>query len=410
MTRAVIIVMDSVGIGAAGDAAEFGDAGADTFGHIAEACTAGGGDREGLRAGPLYLPNLDRLGFGSAAEASRGAALPDLGHSGPPEGWWGYGVEVSKGKDTPSGHWEIAGVPVPFDWGYFPETIPAFPKDLTDALIREAKLPGILGDKHASGTEIIAELGEEHVRTGKPICYTSADSVLQIAAHETAFGLERLYEVCAIARRLVDPLNIGRVIARPFVGRDRSDFRRTANRRDYAVPPPELTLLDRVVAAGGRVLAVGKIGDIFAHRGISEVMKAPNDMALFDAMLAALDKAGDGDLVFANFVDFDTLYGHRRDVPGYAAALEAFDRRMPELVARLRPGDLAVITADHGNDPTFRGTDHTREHVPIVVFGPGIGSGEIGRRETFADIGETVAAHLGLAPGSHGASFLASRR
>ena len=402
--------MDSVGIGAAEDAAAFGDVGADTFGHIAEACTEGGGDRAGLRSGPLYVPNLDRLGFGAAAEASRGAALPDLGHSGPPEGWWGYGVEVSRGKDTPSGHWEIAGVPVRFEWGYFPKTIPAFPKDLTDALICEAELPGILGNKHASGTDIVAEFGEEHVRTGKPICYTSADSVFQIAAHETAFGLDRLYEVCEIARRLVDPLNIGRVIARPFIGNDAHDFKRTANRRDYAVPPPEPTLLDRAVAAGRQVLAIGKVGDIFAHRGITDVVKAPNDMALFDATLAALDKAQDGDLVFANFVDFDSLYGHRRDVAGYAAALEAFDRRLPELEARLRPGDLVVITADHGNDPTFRGTDHTREHVPIVVFGPGIGSGVAGRRDTLADIGETVAAHLGLAPGRHGRSFLPPRK
>ena len=245
---------------------------------------------------------------------------------------------------------------------------------------------------------------------GNPICYTSADSVFQIAAHETAFGLDRLYEVCEIARRLVDPLNIGRVIARPFVGNDRSDFKRTANRRDYAVPPPEPTLLDRAVAAGRRVIAIGKIGDIFAHRGISEVMKAPSDNALFDAMLAAVDKAKDGDLVFANFVDFDTLYGHRRDIPGYAAALEAFDRRLPELEARLRPGDLVVITADHGNDPTFRGTDHTREHVPIVAFGPGIAGGVAGRRDTLADIGETVAAHLGLAPGRHGRNFIPARR
>jgi phosphopentomutase len=408
MSRAVIIVLDSVGIGAAEDAAAFGDQGADTLGHIAEACAAGRGDRDRLRAGPLRLPNLDRLGLGRAAAASRGAALPPLGHDGPPEGWWGYGVELSKGKDTPSGHWEIAGVPVPFAWGYFPDTVPAFPKALTDALIREAKLPGILGNKHASGTEIIAELGEEHVRTGKPICYTSADSVFQIAAHEKAFGLGRLYEVCEIARRLVDPLNVGRVIARPFVGNDRTDFKRTANRRDYAVPPPEPTLLDRAAADGRRVIAIGKIGDIFAHRGITEVMKAPNDQALFDALLAALDKAGDGDLVFANFVDFDTLYGHRRDVAGYAAALEAFDRRLPELTARLRPGDLVVITADHGNDPTFRGTDHTREHVPILAFGPGIGAGTIGRRATLADIGETVAAHLGLAPGRHGTNFLPS--
>ncbi len=408
MTRAILIVLDSVGIGAAEDAEAFGDAGADTLGHIAEACAAGRGDRAGLRTGPLRLPNLDRLGLGAAAAASRGAPLPDLGGGGVPEGWWGYGVEVSKGKDTPSGHWEIAGVPVPFPWGYFPDTIPAFPPALTEALIREAKLPGILGNKHASGTEIIAELGEEHLRTLKPICYTSADSVLQIAAHEQAFGLERLYEVCAIARRLVDPLTIGRVIARPFLGTSAADFKRTPNRRDYAIPPPEPTLLDRAVAAGRRVLAVGKIGDIFAHRGISKVTKAPNDDAMFDALLAAVDEAADGDLVFANFVDFDMLYGHRRDVAGYAGALEAFDRRLPELSGHLRPGDLVVITADHGNDPTFRGTDHTREHTPILAFGPGLGAGRIGRRGTFADIGETVAAHLGLPPGPHGTSFLSA--
>ncbi|MCB1488048.1 MAG: phosphopentomutase, partial [Bauldia sp.] len=239
-----------------------------------------------------------------------------------------------------------------------------------------------------------------------PICYTSADSVFQIAAHEETFGLERLYEVCLVARRLCDPLNIGRVIARPFIGGDADSFRRTANRRDYAVPPPEPTLCDRAVAAGRRVVGVGKIGDIFAHRGISDVIKGPNDDALFSASVAALETLGDGDLLFINLVEFDSLYGHRRDVPGYAAALEAFDRRLPELEAALAPGDLVLITADHGNDPTWRGTDHTREHVPILAFGPGIAGGEVGRRDTFADMGETVAAHLGLAPGAHGTSFL----
>ena len=406
MARALIIVLDSFGIGAAADAPAFGDAGSDTLGHIAEACAAGRGDKAGLRAGPLRLPNLDRLGLGAAAEASTGRRLPSLGADGPPTGVFGYGIETSKGKDTPSGHWEIAGVPVAFDWGYFPETVPTFPRALTDALIREANLPGILGDRHASGTTIIAELGEEHILTGKPICYTSADSVFQIAAHETHFGLDRLYEVCLIARRLCDPLNIGRVIARPFVGETAADFKRTANRRDYAVPPPEPTLLDRVVAAGHRVFGVGKIADIFAHRGVTDISKAPDNDKMFDAMLAALDRAGDGDLVFVNFVDFDSSFGHRRDVPGYAAALEAFDRRLPELMPRLRPGDLAVITADHGNDPTFRGTDHTREHVPILAFGPGIAPRAIGGRRTLADMGETVAAHLGLAPGKHGTSFL----
>jgi phosphopentomutase len=405
MARAVLIVLDSVGIGGAADAADFGDAGADTVGHIALACLDGRGDRDGLRHGPLHLPHLARLGLGRAAAMSTGGSLSDLGFAGEPDGRFGYGVERSKGKDTPSGHWEIAGVPVPFAWGYFPDTVPCFPAPLTDALTREARLPGILGNRHASGTTIIAELGDEHMRTGKPICYTSADSVFQIAAHETAFGLQRLYGVCEVARRLCDPLTIGRVIARPFVGGGVDDFARTANRRDYAVPPPEPTLLDRVAATGRRVIGVGKIGDIFAHQGVTEVVKGPNNEALFDKTLVLLDRLGDGELAMVNLVDFDMLYGHRRDVPGYAAALEAFDQRLPALQAKLKRGDLAIITADHGCDPTWRGTDHTREHVPILAFGPGIAAGSIGAH-AFADIGETVAAHLGLAPGRHGRSFL----
>ncbi len=253
---------------------------------------------------------------------------------------------------------------------------------------------------------IIAELGEEHVRTGKPICYTSADSVFQIAAHEEHFGLERLYRLCETVRRLVDPYNIGRVIARPFIGDAASGFERTANRRDYSVLPPEPTLLDRAVAAGRRTLTVGKISDIFAHQGVSEVLKAAGNDALFDRTLEAMDKAGEGDLVFANYIDFDSLYGHRRDVPGYAAALEALDRRLPELLERLRPDDLLILTADHGCDPTWRGTDHTRERVPVIGLVKGGGPKEIGVRDTFADIGESIAAHLGLAPGNHGTSFL----
>lgn len=405
MKRAILIVLDSVGIGAAEDAAAFGDEGADTLGHIAAECASGRCDEPGLRNGPLHLPNLDRLGLGEAAEASTGKPLPDLGHRGPPQGRFGYGVEVSRGKDTPSGHWEIAEVPVRFEWGYFPKTIPCFPEHLTEALIRDAGLPGILGNRHASGTTIIAELGADHILTGKPICYTSADSVFQIAAHEIEFGLERLYAVCEVARRLVNPLNIGRVIARPFLGKTPADFVRTGNRRDYSVPPPEPTLLDRLAARGSRVIGVGKIGDIFAHRGVTEEIKASGNDRIFDATLAALDRLGDGDLLFTNLVDFDSLYGHRRDAAGYAAALEAFDRRLPELEERLVPGDLAIITADHGNDPTFGGTDHTREHAPILAFGPGVGAGAIGRRESFADIGATIAAHLGLEPGRYGRRF-----
>lgn len=405
MPRVILCVLDSFGIGNAPDAADYGDTGANTLLHIAEACAAGSGDRDGLRQGPLQLPNMAALGLGAAARLSSGTLPPGL--DGQPRGGrWGVGREVSKGKDTPSGHWEIAGVPVPFDWGYFPQTEPAFPPELTEALIREAGLPGILGNRHASGTTIIAELGEESIRTGKPICYTSIDSVFQIAAHEAHFGLDRLYEVCTIAFRLTEPLRIGRVIARPFVGETAATFRRTGNRRDFAIPPPEPTLLDRAKEAGRQVYAIGKISDIFAGHGVTHKLKATGNDALFDATLDAVGMAADGALVFVNFVDFDQEYGHRRDVPGYAAALEAFDARLPELIAALRPDDLLILTADHGNDPTWRGSDHTREQVPILSFSPALPPGEVGIRSTFADIGESAARWLGLAPGRHGRSFL----
>lgn len=406
MARAFLFVLDSVGIGGAPDAEAFGDTGSNTLGHIAEKCSSGEGDRKGLRSGPLTLPNLERLGLGYAAEGACGTRPKGLNYKGPAEGLWAHAAEVSSGKDTPSGHWEIAGVPVPFDWGYFPRKIPCFPKELTDALSKEAELPGILGNRHASGTEIIAELGIEHITSGKPICYTSADSVFQIAAHEEYFGLERLYKVCEVARRLVDPYNIGRVIARPFIGKTSDTFERTGNRRDLAVPPPEPTLLDRIEGDGSEVFAIGKIADIYAHQGVTDIRKANGNEALFDTTLYTMDDAANGDLVFTNFVDFDQLYGHRRDVPGYAAALEHFDRRLPEIEAKLKPGDLVILTADHGCDPTWPGNDHTREQVPVIAFGPGITGGKIGQLDTFADIGETIAAHLGIAPGPHGKSFL----
>jgi phosphopentomutase len=407
MTRAFILIMDSFGIGASADAESFGDAGADTLGHIAAACAAGAADLPGRREGPLKLPNLARLGLGLAATESSGRLPPGLATRDAITGAYGYAVEQSFGKDTPSGHWEIAGLPVRFDWGYFPKTVPCFPAALTDDLIARCRLPGILGNCHASGTEIIRELGEEHIRSGKPICYTSADSVFQIAAHESHFGLERLYDLCAEAKRLTEPLNIGRVIARPFLGEDPESFTRTANRRDLTTPPPGDTLLDRLIAAGGTTISVGKIADIFAQRGISRRVKAGDNMALFDATLDAAEAAGAQTLVFANFVDFDMLYGHRRDVAGYAAALEAFDARLPELDARLETGDLIVISADHGCDPTRPGSDHTREHVPVLIYGPGIVPRNLGRRDSFADIGQTIAHHLGLAPLDHGRDCLA---
>ncbi|WP_422040209.1 phosphopentomutase [Roseibium sp.] len=406
MPRAFLCVLDSFGIGGAADAAAFGDAGSDTLGHIAECCARGEGDRDGLRRGPLAVPNMDRLGLGAAARLSTGKDVPGLDHDGTPEGIWGYAAEVSNGKDTPSGHWEIAGVPVRFDWGYFPNTIPTFPADLIDPICAAAQLDGVLGNKHASGTEIIAELGEEHVRTGKPIFYTSADSVIQIAAHEDHFGLDRLLKLCETTREFADPYNIGRVIARPFLGDSAQTFERTPNRRDYSVLPPEPTLLDRLSEAGRTVIGVGKISDIFAHQGVAKVLKGAGNDQLFDRTLEAIDMAEDGDLVFSNFIDFDSLYGHRRDVPGYAAALEHFDRRLPEMISRLKDGDLLLLTADHGCDPTWAGTDHTREHVPVIATGPGVTGRGIGGRKTYADIGESIADHLGIAQGPHGSSFL----
>lgn len=399
--RAFILVMDSFGIGAAPDAARFGDMDADTLGHIAAACAAGQADRAGLRQGKLRLPHLARLGLGRAAELA-GGEVPIGLETVETIGAYGAAAELSAGKDTPSGHWEMAGCPVPVDWGYFPHTVPAFPAEFLDAFQREANIPGILGNCHASGTEILDRLGEEHIRTGYPICYTSADSVFQIAAHEEHFGLERLLDICAIAKRLLEPYRIARVIARPFLGEKNGAFQRTANRRDLTTPPPEPTLLDVLKEAGREVISVGKIADIFGGRGLTQKLKAPDNAALADVTLDCIAKAPPGSLTFTNFVDFDTLFGHRRDVVGYAAALEAFDARLPSFMAALRPGDLALITADHGCDPTSPGTDHTREFVPAIFFGPSAPSMSLGRRDSFADMGQTLAKHLGINPLKHG--------
>lgn len=406
MARAFLFVLDSFGIGNARDAEAYGDLGADTLGHIAEQCAAGLGDRAGLRKGPLALPHLQSLGLAEAALAASGNMPTGWEPALRPRGLHGAADEVSNGKDTPSGHWEIAGQPVLFDWGYFPDEGAAFSDELVSAIVTEAGLPGILGNCHASGTEIIASLGAEHMRTGMPICYTSSDSVFQIAAHEESFGLERLVELCTTVRRLVDSLKIGRVIARPFVGTPETGFDRTANRRDFSVLPPGPTLLDQVAGNGGRVFAVGKISDIFAHQGVTDRRKASGNAALFEATLKATQEAEDGDLVFTNFVDFDMLYGHRRDVPGYAAALEALDAQLPRMAKLLKPGDLVLMTADHGCDPTWRGSDHTRERVPILGFGPGIAARDIGIRTSLSDIGATIADHLGLSPLANGRSFL----
>lgn len=404
LPRVCILVLDSLGIGASLDAHAYGDEHANTFGHIVEACRKGQADQAGLRSGPLHIPNLARRGLYHAAIASSGENLYDLSTLSDPESYFGYAVEQSLGKDTPSGHWEIAGVPVMFPWGYFPQETPCFPADLIQALIQQGNIPGVLGQTHASGTDIIAALGAEHIRSGCPIVYTSADSVFQIAAHEQHFGLDRLYALCELARILVDPLHIGRVIARPFIG-EAPSFKRTGNRRDYAIPPPKPTLLDQLVTVGRDVLAIGKVSDIFAHQGITQSIKADGNAAIFDATLAAMRQAQPGSLIFSNFVDFDSSYGHRRDTIGYAKALEEFDARLPELDAILQPNDWIVITADHGCDPTLPGSDHSREHIPVLVFGPQVPSQFIGRRDTFADIGQSIASHLRIDPLDFGHSF-----
>ena len=390
MTRVFLVVMDSVGIGGAPDADTFfndgrPDTGANTTGHIAQSV--------GLTA-----PTLAGLGLFVALDLASGLKI-----AGPaPTGAWGAATEVSRGKDTPSGHWELAGVPVPWDWTYFPKADPCFPPDLVAQVCALAGTEGILGNRHSSGTLIIEEEGAAHMQTGWPICYTSADSVFQIAAHEEVFGLDRLYALCEGLAPTLHAMKVGRVIARPFVGSPEAGFARTANRHDYAIAPPAPTLCDRVQGAGRRVHAVGKIGDIFSMRGIDDVVKG-RDRDLMGHLHRLVAEAEEGSLTFANFVEFDSDYGHRRDSAGYRDHIQWFDGEIARLIPALRPGDLLVITADHGNDPTWAGTDHTRERVPVLVHG--IGPRALGQL-AFTDVAASIAAHLGIAAAGPGRSFI----
>lgn len=396
MARVFLLILDSFGVGASADADKFGDVGADTFLHIAQHCADGKADKDGVRSGALNLPNLAALGLGFAGEMSSGTLAPNFSKDQKIIGKYGYAIEQSMGKDTPTGHWEIGGFVVDIDWGYFPDTQPCFPDDLIAEFCKRANLPGVLGNKHASGMPIIKALGEESIKTGKPIVYTSVDSVFQIAVHEGHFGLDRLYEICQIAFELTKELSIGRVIARPFIGNDASDFERTGNRHDYAIAPTHDTILDRVKNAGRQVIGVGKISDIYAGRGVTKSIRAHLNDNLFNATLEAEKLAKDGDFVMTNFVDFDMLFGHPRDVVGYANALEEFDKRLPELYAVMKDDDIVILTADHGNDPTWPGSDHTREHVPVLIYGKTLTPGSFGAMQSFCDIGETVINTLGL--------------
>jgi phosphopentomutase len=382
--RVCLVVLDSAGIGEMPDAAAWGDAGADTLGNI-------------FKSRDVHVPNLQKLGLGNIRP------LNGVPAESSPIGSYGKCTLKSNGKDTTTGHWEMAGIILEKAFPTFPN---GFPDRIVDRFVAEANVPGILGNVPASGTEIIKELGEEHVRTGKPIVYTSADSVFQIAAHEEVVPIDRLYEMCEIARRILDGEDkVGRVIARPFLGSNAGDFKRTENRHDYAVAPPNANLLPMLKDAGLDVVCIGKIASIYDSVGVTEDLTAKNNDQTIDQTINAL-KADSRGLIFSNLVDFDMLFGHRRDTEGYAQALENFDTRLPEIFEAMADDDLLILTADHGNDPTFRGSDHTREYAPLLVYGksarPGV---DLGTRGSLADIGATVAENFGLELGA-GESFL----
>ena len=385
--RIVLVVLDGAGIGAMPDAPDWGDAGSDTFGHIMESRS-------------VRLPNLQRYGLGNIRP------LKDLPPLENPIGSYGRCALRSNGKDTTTGHWEMAGIILERAFPTYPN---GFPKAIIDRFVKETNVPGILGNIPASGTEIIKELGEEHVESRKPIVYTSADSVFQIAAHEEVIPLKRLYEICETAREiLVGEHKVGRVIARPFLGKPGA-FYRTENRHDYAVAPPSENLLPALADEGLDVVCIGKIASIYDSLGVTKDLTAKNNEQSIDQTITALREKTHG-LIFSNLVDFDMLYGHRRDTEGYAKALEHFDSRLPEIEAAMNEDDVMVITADHGNDPTFRGSDHTREYAPLLVFGKSARSGvNLGTRQSLADIGQTIAENFGLEL-TAGTSFLSEIR
>lgn len=420
MARAIIVVLDSFGVGYSNDAKQFGDEGANTFINIA---------RDYLKKTNtiIQLPHLGSLGLHKlscqASDAQTWQALKqEITEAGaefnqffyePKKGAFGFMNEMSTGKDTPSGHWEMAGVPVLFDWDYFSDKQNSFSDELTTAINSTTGFTGFLGNCHASGVDIINALGNEHIKTGLPICYTSADSVFQVAAHEEHFGLDNLYRYCEQVRALLSEsdLNIGRVIARPFIGCAQNDqgdsgFSRTGNRRDYAVLPPATTVLEKITQARGQVISVGKIADIFAHQGISHNIKATGIDALVDATIEQIKSSTDNSLIFTNLVNFDQDYGHRRDAVGYAQALESFDQRLPEIYAQMNEDDILFLTADHGCDPTWPGNDHTREYVPLLCYHHNMSLVNLGQRATFADLGQTLAELFKVEAMAYGKSCL----
>lgn len=374
--RVFLLILDSVGIGAMPDAADFGDTGSHTLAHIAES------------VGGLKTPALERLGLGNISQ------IKGISPVQQPQAAYGKCSELAKGKDTTTGHWEMAGIEVKKP---FPTYYEGFPEDFLARFVANSKVPGYLGNIAASGTEIIQTLGDEHVRSGKPIVYTSADSVFQIACHEQSFGLDRLYEACEVARKLCDELGVARVIARPFIG-ENGKFTRTKNRKDYSVALPQETMMEKLQRLPGvETVSIGKVASIYSELGFHRKLKATDNRSILETVKAEAARDFNG-LVFANLVDFDMLYGHRRDASGYARELQWFDAELPSLLAQFKEDDLLLISADHGNDPTFPGSDHTREYVPLLAWSRKTerdGGRDLGTRSTFADIGQTILEALG---------------
>ncbi|CAL4323917.1 Phosphopentomutase [Buchnera aphidicola (Pterocallis alni)] len=407
MKRVFILVLDSFGIGYSVDANVFCDLGSNTFGHISEYCYLGKANVG--RYGPLYIPNLISLGLGHIYQKMYGQLPNGIIGSSNIISTHGYLSELSLSKDTTAGHWEIAGSPVLFKWDYFDNKKNSFSDLLMNYIIFKCNLSGILGNCHASGTDILYNFGELHIQTKKPIFYTSADSVIQIACHEEIFGLEELYQLCEAVRSILDQykLNVARVIARPFIGENKFNFFRTNNRKDFSKPPNGITIMQKLISElNGQVIAIGKIADIFANVGVTKKICAFGLKDLMNCSINLVKTAPSNTIGFINFVDFDSLWGHRRDFVGYAQGLEFFDNQLPRLLHSLYDDDLLIITADHGCDPTWVGTDHTREYVPMLLYHKKLCNKYIGNRKTFSDIAQTVAKYFALSSMNYGISLL----
>ncbi|QCI24044.1 phosphopentomutase [Buchnera aphidicola (Macrosiphoniella sanborni)] len=407
MKRVFLIVIDSLGIGSSPDAYKFNDVGANTFGHIVEKCFLGKVNIG--RKGALYIPNLVKLGIMHALQKSTKKNLLGCHNNSHIIGSYGFASEISSGKDTTSGHWEIAGVPVLDDWFYFSQKNNSFPENFLKKIINVSKLTGFIGNCHASGTDIINNLGEEHIKTNKPIIYTSSDSVLQIACHEVFFGLSNLYALCKKVRLFLDQekYKVARVIARPFIGINKSNFQRTGNRRDFSIKPFSTTVMQKLINEKmGQVIGIGKVSDIYSGVGISKYIKATGLDELCNITIDEIKKSDTNTIIFTNLVDFDSNWGHRRDISGYARGLEFFDNKLSQIIDLVKDNDLLILTADHGCDPTWKGTDHTRENIPILIYSPNLEKKFLGHRKTFSDIGQTIAKYFLLSPMQYGESML----